>query len=377
MTLDTQPRPPARKLGMADLRLAIVSDAAPERNGVGAYYEDLLGYLRPRVACAEIYSPKIEEGVWQAGVVFPMPGDTTQKLCVPNFLSLHRGLAALEPHAVIIPTPGVYGMSGAYLAARRGIPVLSGFHTSFEQLADLYWHGSLTGRVFRQYIDKTHRYLVKISAAVLVNSSEMEELARQMGAEAIVRVGTPIPRLFASHPTKPYDGGFRRVLFAGRLAAEKNIAAIIDAAEALPELEFSIAGDGPLRYDVEAGAARLPNLRYLGWLSREGLRDQVDAHDALVLPSHFESFGTIALEAMSRKRVVLVSRASGIADWPQLAAGFEVIGDGGLLQALKKVAALNPEDRVQLAQRAYDAAQSFNEENLQGWEDLLLDTVNR
>ena len=50
MTLDSRPNAAAPILGVEDLRLAIASDAAPERNGVGAYYEDLIGYLSPRVS---------------------------------------------------------------------------------------------------------------------------------------------------------------------------------------------------------------------------------------------------------------------------------------------------------------------------------------
>ncbi len=377
MTLDSRPNVETPLLGVEDLRLAIASDAAPERNGVGAYYEDLIGYLSPRVSKIELYSPTIEDGVWNAGVVLPMPGDATQRLCVPNIYSMRRDLAELDPHVMIIPTPGVYGMTGAFLAARRGIPVITGVHTSFEQLAELYWQGSLTGRVFLRYIDKTHRYLIRKSAAVMINSSEMEEEVRACGARNVVRIGTPLSRLFATHPVVSYEGGFKNILFAGRLAAEKNIAAILEAARELPELTFSIAGDGPLRDEVERGAAELPNLQYLGWLSREGLRDQVDANDCLILPSHFESFGTIALEAMSRKRVVVVSKTSGITDWKQLAGSLEVIGDSGLKGSLEKLSAMEESARIDLAQRAHDAAHAFNEENLRGWEDLLLDVANR
>lgn len=377
MTLDSRPRAPSSLTGVEDLRLAIASDAAPERNGVGAYYEDLIGYLSPRVSRIQLFSPTIEDGVWNAGVVLPMPGDTTQRLCVPNIYTLRRDLAELDPHVMIVPTPGVYGVTGAFLAARRDIPVITGFHTSFEQLAELYWHGSLTGRVFLQYIDKTHKYLIRKSAAVMVNSSEMEAEARAIGARNVVRIGTPLSRLFASHPVAPYDGGFSRILFAGRLAAEKNIALIIDAAERMPELTFSIAGDGPLRSEVERAARELANVSYLGWLSREGLRDEVDAHDCLILPSHFESFGTIALEAMSRQRVVVVSRTTGIVDWSQLAGELEIMGTDGLTGALARLAALAPETRQAMAQRAFSCAHAFNEENLRGWENLLASVARR
>lgn len=369
---------PVRALEIGDLRLAVTSDAAPERNGVGAYYEDLLGYLAPRLARAEVFSPVITEGQWEAPMVLPMPGDATQKLCFPNPFSLQRALAALDPHVVIVPTPGVYGFTGAYIAARRRIPLLTGFHTSFEQLTDLYWRGSLKGRFYRQYLERTHRYLFNRSSAVLTNSDDMYRLAERMGAPNIEMIGTPIPRLFTQTPVVPYEGNLRRVLFAGRLAAEKRIDAIVAAARTLPQISFSIAGDGPLRTEVEAAADELANVNYLGWLDRTDLCRQVDEHDALVLPSHFESFGTIALEAMARNRVVIVSRGSGISNWAELARGFVILDDNAdLASTLRQLSEADPAWRKALADRALDAATSFNNKNLASWEALLVRTANQ
>ncbi|XOV90363.1 MAG: glycosyltransferase [Pseudomonadota bacterium] len=357
--------------------MAIASDAAPARNGVGAYYEDLLGYFRPLLARAEVYSPTIEDGRWHAGLVLPMPGDATQKLCFPNPWQLRRELAALAPDVVIVPTPGVYGMTGAFFAARWGIPLVIGFHTSFEQLTDLYWQGSLKGRLYRTYLERSHQYLFNRASLVLVNSKEMEDLARRMGAINIRRVGTPVPAAFARHPVVPCTGALKRVLFAGRLAAEKNIEAVILAAEQLPGVGFSIAGDGPLRSLVESAAGRLANVTYLGWLDRAGLRDQVDLHDALVLPSHFESFGTIALEAMSRQRMVIVSRGTGISAWDQLRPGFITIAqDQTLADSIRQLLSESDAFRLALARRAGEIAQAFNENNLADWERLLIETAS-
>ena len=88
-------------LAIGDLRLAVTSDAAPERNGVGAYYEDLLDYLSTRLAHAEVFSPVIKDGQWQAPLALPMPGDATQKLCFPNPIALQRALTELDPHVLI------------------------------------------------------------------------------------------------------------------------------------------------------------------------------------------------------------------------------------------------------------------------------------
>lgn len=372
-------KPPARSgVPLGGIRLAIVSDAAPERNGVGAYYQDLLQQLAPRLAAVEVFSPTIDGGKWNAGVVLPLPGDPTQKLCVPNPWSLQRQLKDFAPHALVVATPGAYGLAGAFLASRMNVPVLVGFHTSFDHLTELYWRDSWRGKVVHQYFKQCHAYLFHKADQVLANSNDMRELARKMGCGATTLVGTPISSTFIATPPVQYEGTFNRVLFAGRLAAEKNIDAVLRAARALPHIHFSIAGDGPLHSQVTSAAAELNNLDYLGWLCRETLRDQVDRHDALVLPSHFESFGTIALEVMARNRLAVVSPDCGIAQWPGLREGLYVIEkQQSLEQALRRIAAGSPAARRAKAARALSEALALNERNLNQWCELLVALVSR
>lgn len=360
------------------IRLAIVSDAAPERNGVGAYYQDLLQHLAPRLAAVEAFSPTIHDGKWNAGIVLPLPGDPTQKLCMPNPWSLQRQLKAFAPHVLVVATPGAYGLTGAFLASHMNVPVLVGFHTSFEHLTELYWRDSWRGKVVQQYFKQCHAYLFHKADQVLANSSDMRELARKMGCGATTLVGTPISSTFIATPPVQYEGTFNRVLFAGRLAAEKNIDAVLQAARALPEIRFSIAGDGPLRSQVTAAAMQLTNVDYLGWLCREELRDQVDRHDALVLPSYFESFGTIALEVMARNRLAVVSRDCGIAQWPGLREGLYVIEkQQSLEQKLCRIASESPATRRDKAARAFSEALELNERNLNQWCELLVALISK
>jgi glycosyltransferase involved in cell wall biosynthesis len=117
----------------------------------------------------------------------------------------------------------------------------------------------------------------------------------------------------------------------GRLAAEKNVMAVVEAANACPDLTFTIAGDGPLREDIETQASVVDNLRVLGWVDRSRIVELIDEHDVLVLPSQVESFGTVALEAMVRQRLVLVSDACGIVEWPELTRGLRVISGSEIL----------------------------------------------
>jgi glycosyltransferase involved in cell wall biosynthesis len=359
------------------LRLLVVSDAAPVRNGVGSYYQDLIPLLAERVARVELFCPLIDpDGAWQAGLVLPMPGDSTQKLCFPDYRQLYRIFQDVRPHLVIVATPGVFGISAAMLATHRGIPFLTGFHTSFEQLTELYWPDSWRGKLVEGYFRVSNGYLIKRTAGVIGNSVGVLEQAKALGARNVHLVGTPIARGFLSAP-RPHSGTIQRCFYAGRLAKEKNIEALLAAAQALPELEFSVAGDGPLRPLVEQELGRLPNLRYLGWLTREALCRTLDEHDALLLPSHFETFGTIALEAMARSRPAVVTRGCGIADWALLTPGLKVCDDGaGLTQALRELMQL-PAPQIQaLADRAQHCAQAFNASVADDWLQLLLPLID-
>jgi len=96
----------------------------------------------------------------------------------------------------------------------------------------------------------------------------MIDVARRMGARTVRLMGTPIPKRFLDLPPTPLRPKIERVLFAGRLAPEKNLEAVVEAAERLPDLAFVIAGDGPLRGWLEDRAAELGNLTYVGWAKR-------------------------------------------------------------------------------------------------------------
>jgi len=344
------------------LRVAVVSDAVAERNGVGSYYSDLVGQLGSRVGRAELFCPQDSVQGWRRRLVPPLPGDRTQRLWFPQPFRLWRRLTELAPHALVVPTPGPFGLMGLLAARRLGIPLITGFHTHFELLADIF------GRLSRGYLERCHRLLFRHSALVLANSPEMARLANRLGARGARLMGTSVPREFLDRPLAAPAPEVRRLLFAGRLAEEKNLPAVLDAAERLPGLRVSIAGDGPMRPAVAAAAAWLPNLDYLGWVPRERLIETLDAHDMLLLPSRVESFGTVALEGMARGRPVIVSGDCGIAEWPELEGGlFRIGADESVVQAVTRACAAAPAVRAEMGRQAHLAARRLNDWNLRTW----------
>lgn len=354
------------------MNIAIVSDSAPSRNGVGTFYVDLAKHLQKFVNRVEILSPTVINDKWQAGLVLPLPGDNTQKLCFPNPFKLRRQLEDIDPDIVLIATPGVYALCGAWLASRMGVPAIAGFHTSFEKITELYWQDSTVGKIVHSYFTVSNNYLFKKCPLVLANSEEMLRQAERMGADTTRLVTTPVSATFTDHPTADHSGKVRKILFAGRLAPEKNLDAIIKAAQALPDIQFTLAGEGPLRDKLAQEAKDLSNLNCIGWCSRELLRDQIDSHDVLILPSHFESFGTIALEAMTRKRLVVVSKHCGIVEWTKLCSGLHVMQDENLSAILKTLSQLSEEEIKDKAEHAYQVSVGANNDCLNDWFQLLL-----
>lgn len=363
---------PAQYEQIKDLRVMIVSDAAPERNGVGAYYQDLIQYMRPVVADLEIVSPTINEhGRWEGGLSLPLPGDTTQKILLPNPFKIAKQIREFKPDVVIVPTPGLVGLIGAYQGRANKAIVLHGFHTWFEKLADLYW-GRIEGALNRGYFWVSNKLLFRWSDAVVANSDEMVKIADDFGSKKSFRVGTPVAYSFLNTPMPAPVEKVEKVMFAGRLAAEKNLEAVVAAAQQHPNLQFSISGDGPERALIEKAEQALPNLSYLGWLSRDDLLAQIDQHDCLVLPSHVESFGTIALESMSRGRVTVVSRHCGICQWPDLNKGLFIIEPHSTLSDM--LTSLRSIDIKLIRQKTSEgrtAADHLNEWSMSRWYSLL------
>lgn len=354
------------------LKVAIVSDAAPERNGVGAYYRDLAEHLKGAGARVELVAPRWRAGHWYGGLALPLPGDPTQRILLPSPALVSRRLARLRPDVVVVPTPGPYGILGLYLGRRSGACVVVGFHTHFERLTGLFREWRLRGPIYNAYLKACHRVLFSGSDLVLANSEAMVEEARRIGARRVGLMGTPIPKRFLDREPTAARTRLQRVLFAGRLAPEKNLALVVEAARRLPDLEFLVAGDGPLRPWLQEQCRSQPNLIPLGWVRRRQVLDLIDGVDVLVLPSQVESFGTIALEAMARARPVLVSPSCGILSWELLRRGlFRIREDEHLADAIGRLRDLDPALRERRTRLARESALEINRRNLDHWLGVL------
>jgi len=374
----TQPvLPAALNRSLPKPRVLVVSDAAPERNGVGSYYADLIDHLREHCRAIRMIAPGQTHSAITHWREFALPGDSTQVIALPSPRALGKAISEFAPEVVIIATPGPYGVLASLTAKRLGARLIFGLHTDYEALAALYWQG-LSGWWHRMGMRAVNSWLFHQADQVVSNSEHMHALAKAKGATSATRVQTPIPHAFIETPLAPLHTPPQRVLFVGRLAAEKRVDAVIEAARALPHLAFRIAGDGPLRNQVETAAEALPNLTYLGWQTRTGILAALDDTDVMVLPSEVEAFGTVALEAMARGRLTLVSAGCGIADWAVFAGALSVMPrQATVSDAIDTLCAESAEHLHERSQLGYKNAQAMANNCIAEWHKLLIPNAFR
>ena len=111
------------------------------------------------------------------------------------------------------------------------------------------------------------------------------------------------------------------VVFAGRLEWEKGVHTLIEAAPALrrrlPGLSVVVVGQGSAeeglrRQVLEKRLGR--TVSFAGWVSEEDLRSLVAAANVAVVPSIYEPFGLVALEAAALRTPLVVSKTGGLAE---------------------------------------------------------------
>jgi len=109
------------------------------------------------------------------------------------------------------------------------------------------------------------------------------------------------------------DEGY--ALFAGRLAEEKGLRTLIRAKALLGQGELVIAGDGPLREELETmvSSEGIPGIRFLGLKTREEVRTLASRARCLLLPSiWYENFPFAVMESFALGKPILASRIGAI-----------------------------------------------------------------
>jgi glycosyltransferase involved in cell wall biosynthesis len=147
-------------------------------------------------------------------------------------------------------------------------------------------------------------------------------------------------------------------LAAGRLVWKKDYPTLLRAMASQRAGILLIAGDGPLRAELEGLAAALgARVRLLG--ARQDLPQLMNACDAFVLSSAVEGLPMVLLEAAATGIPAVATDVGGVAEAVLHARTGLLVPPGDadtLAAAMSELAALPPEARARMAQSARDHA---------------------
>ena len=246
---------------------------------------------------------------------------------LPDFYRQMVTFAADQPpYAMVHSHYWQSGWAGGLFARRLGLPHVTMFHT----LGEVKNRARISEQEPRLRIK--HERTIARRANAIVTASEHERVLLQRYYGADPRHMHTIPCGVDLDVFTPRDrGAARRLLqlppdspvitWVGRLEKLKGVDILVGAVAQLAERDFTlliVGGDdraSSLRRELEEQARELgvsANVRFEGAVAHDRLPLYYSAADVCVVPSYYESFGLVAVEAMACGTPVVASRVGGL-----------------------------------------------------------------
>ena len=300
------------RAGVHDLSIGLVTETyTPEVNGVAMTLNRLVSGLCESGHRLQIYRP----GRSRSGGP-SRHGNISEQLLrgmpIPGYSAMHFGFPAARfflkqwqcsrPDIIYVATEGPLGASAIKTASKLDIPAISGFHTNFHRYSQHYHLGWLEPAILG-YLRRLHN----MAGMTLVPTQSLADTLQQQGfqnVEVLQRgVDTKLfnPERRSSELRHRWDADQNTIvcIYVGRIAAEKNMQAAVDAVLALSShypIRFVLVGDGPLRKKLQQ---KYPAFIFCGTRLGDDLAMHYASADILLFPSRTETYGNVLTEAMA------------------------------------------------------------------------------
>jgi glycosyltransferase involved in cell wall biosynthesis len=366
-------------------RLLWMTDTYGDHNGVSTVLKAIHREIKSRnlpvdlMVCSRSTEPDDHLIVVKPVSEFTVPFYRQQRMRIPNYLSVQRWFRRGKYTRIICSTEGPMGVAALWLKNVFSVPASFYLHTDWLMFAQeaLSLEQAGLNRLQRALRIYYNRY----DSIFVLNTDQQKWLTgnrmRFDPSRVFLTAHWADPgfteRMQPENVIFQFDRHRPVILYAGRISREKGVLElprIFGKIKAIfPEVQMVVAGTGPAEDELKT---IMPDAIYPGWVGREELPELYHAADILLLPSRFDTFSCVVLEALSCGLPVAAYNTKGPKDILEHGVS------GYLVETEEEIAGsvvgyfLDPAVRAMMKQAAQLRAENYQSETIMN--RLLCDT---
>lgn len=177
------------------------------------------------------------------------------------------------------------------------------------------------GRIAKAVVIMAERTLLRFTDAVVCISQHdyRAALSARLNASRLHLVlnGLSVQVPAVKKDSFPWPPNALRVLYVGRFDHQKGFDVLLEAARIIKSYALIVMAGAPVLADAHYTSLLQdtdPKVQLVGWQDPSALAVLVKSADVVVIPSRWEGFGLVALEAMRAGVAVVASRVGGLAE---------------------------------------------------------------
>ncbi len=313
---------------VGQMRVALFTGAYNHiADGVSLTLNRLVEFLERQGVQVMVFAPAGDEPAFDHnGTMMPapsisMPGRPEYRITLGMSRANRKALDAFAPTFIHIATPDPLGRSALLYGRKRGLPIVSSYHTHFSSYLKYYRMTSLVGLAWRYlrwfYEHCEHIYVPSPSMADVLRAHGISERLMYWPRGVDTTQFNPAMRSLEWRRSLGIADDEVVVSLVSRLVWEKGLSEFVEVVHRLERdgLEKNgvahrvmLVGDGPAKAELEQ---QLPGAIFTGFLADDQLARAYASSDVFLFPSTTETFGNVTLEAMASGVPTVCADATG------------------------------------------------------------------
>ncbi len=247
--------------------------------------------------------------------------------------SSQKELDSFSPDLLYISTPDLIGGKFLKYAQKKGLPVVSAYHTDFPSYLDYYRLGFAEGFVWSHL-----RRFYSACDVLFVPTREMKARLEKKGINRIDIWSRGVDRDLFNPVRRSAElrdswgaKGKTVISYAGRFVWYKDIRVVMEVykrfqkSDLAHDVLFVMIGSGP---EEDTLRREMPSAVFPGYLVGTALPEAYASSDIFLFPSTTESFGNVVLEGLSSGLPGVVSDVGGCQELVRRSDGGYIVEAG-------------------------------------------------